>query len=135
MRDQIIQAARSWIYTPYVHLGRCKGSGVDCIGLVVGVAKSMGFAYEDMRQYPRIPIHNIFGKELDRQAVKIPDDQALPGDMLAFSWRTDIHHIGIMTDTDKMVHSYQVARMCLEHHINEEWTVLLKGVYRFKELA
>ncbi len=36
-RIQIIDAARSWIGTPYVHQASAKGAGSDCLGLIRGV--------------------------------------------------------------------------------------------------
>ncbi|UWR21035.1 NlpC/P60 family protein [Sulfitobacter sp. S190] len=34
---EIVQAARSWIGTPYVHQAALKGAGTDCLGLVRGI--------------------------------------------------------------------------------------------------
>ena len=36
MRDSIVAEARTWLDTPYLHQGRRKGHGVDCLGLVIG---------------------------------------------------------------------------------------------------
>lgn len=35
-RLQIIDAARDWIGTPYVHQASAKGAGCDCLGLLRG---------------------------------------------------------------------------------------------------
>jgi NlpC/P60 family putative phage cell wall peptidase len=35
--DDIVQAARGWIGTPYRHQGATRGAGADCLGLVRGV--------------------------------------------------------------------------------------------------
>lgn len=35
--NQIVEAARSWIGTPYVHQNAVKGAGCDCLGLLRGV--------------------------------------------------------------------------------------------------
>jgi NlpC/P60 family putative phage cell wall peptidase len=37
LRDMIVQEARGWIGTPYMHQASLKGVGCDCLGLVRGV--------------------------------------------------------------------------------------------------
>ncbi len=37
MSVAIVQAARDWIGTPYVHQASVKGAGTDCLGLVRGI--------------------------------------------------------------------------------------------------
>ena len=37
MSHAIVQAARGWIGTPYVHQASVKGGGTDCLGLVRGI--------------------------------------------------------------------------------------------------
>ncbi|MCZ4354192.1 peptidase [Roseovarius aestuarii] len=37
MSAQIVNAARSWIGTPYQHQASVKGAGTDCLGLLRGV--------------------------------------------------------------------------------------------------
>ncbi|OYV99034.1 MAG: hypothetical protein B7Z62_02025 [Deltaproteobacteria bacterium 37-65-8] len=137
LRDQIVAEARTWKGTPFQHLARCKGAGVDCIGLVVSVAKAMGFSVEDRKQYPRIPIHGVFSDELKRQTDEIKIVDVLPGDMLAFTWRAELHHVGIVTCLDPMtmVHAYATARLCVEDDVDSMWHNRIVGAYRFKELA
>ena len=35
--DAVVQIARSWLGTPYVHQASVKGAGCDCLGLLRGV--------------------------------------------------------------------------------------------------
>ncbi len=39
--SDIIRTARSYIGTPFHHHGRLKNIGVDCLGLLIGVAKEL----------------------------------------------------------------------------------------------
>lgn len=41
IENAIIQEARTWLGTPFKHQGRLKGQGVDCLGLLVGVAAAL----------------------------------------------------------------------------------------------
>ncbi|MDF2367502.1 hypothetical protein [Sneathiella sp.] len=51
-RREIITEARRWIGTPWRHQGRSR-SGVDCVGLVVLVARALGLEPEDVAGYAR----------------------------------------------------------------------------------
>jgi len=37
MGDRVVEVARSWLGTPYVHQASVKGCGADCLGLIRGV--------------------------------------------------------------------------------------------------
>ena len=38
---QIVQSARNWIGTPYLHQASLKGVGCDCLGLIVGIWREL----------------------------------------------------------------------------------------------
>jgi NlpC/P60 family putative phage cell wall peptidase len=40
--DDIVQLARAWIGTPYVHQASVRGVGCDCLGLLRGVWRDLG---------------------------------------------------------------------------------------------
>jgi NlpC/P60 family putative phage cell wall peptidase len=40
-RMEIVEEARRWIGTPYVHQASCRGSGTDCLGLIRGVWRAV----------------------------------------------------------------------------------------------
>ncbi|WP_134725218.1 NlpC/P60 family protein [Paracoccus luteus] len=41
MSLRAVEAARTWIGTPYVHQGSARGAGADCLGLVRGVWRAV----------------------------------------------------------------------------------------------
>jgi cell wall-associated NlpC family hydrolase len=41
-RSQVVEQTRTWVGTPYKHQAHLKGVGVDCIGLMAGVAVELG---------------------------------------------------------------------------------------------
>lgn len=54
--DQVIAEARSWIGTPYHHMGNVKGrsGGVDCGMIIIRIYSEVGFfPFFDPRPYPR----------------------------------------------------------------------------------
>ena len=40
-RDEIVEAARAWLGTPYHHQASLRGVGCDCLGLVRGVWREL----------------------------------------------------------------------------------------------
>jgi cell wall-associated NlpC family hydrolase len=97
---EITQEARTWINTPFHHQGRLKGVGVDCIGLVIGVARRLGLVPGDfdIQAYPRSPD----GVSLMRTAHLHMDliDQAAMGigDVVVVRFGKDPQHFGIIGD-------------------------------------
>lgn len=52
-RRRIIDEAMSWVGTPYHHMGRIKGAGVDCLTFLAEVYEAAGFIpHVDVGFYP-----------------------------------------------------------------------------------
>lgn len=72
----VIAAARGWLDTPFHHQGRLKGVGVDCIGLVVGVARELGVGIYDEAELARQPregrLRAALNEHLQRPALLCP---------------------------------------------------------------
>lgn len=142
-RDELVAEARSWIDTPFLHLGRVKGLGVDCIGLVVCVAREVGFYVIDSEWYPPRPIYGFFEMAVDSQTAQVTDDKELPGvligDLLKFAYgRDNQQHIGIVTQIEpivRFVHSYATVKKVIEQDYEKSWSSRFKGARRYKELA
>jgi cell wall-associated NlpC family hydrolase len=98
-RAEVVAEARSWISTPWVHQHRTKGIAVDCAGLVIGVARSLGLvpADFDVPAYKRQPN----GTMIDLCAAhmtRVDQAQMQPGDVLIVAVDMDPQHMGIVGD-------------------------------------
>lgn len=121
-RLQIVQAAREYVGTPCIHQGRLKKIGVDCIGLIMGVAKDIGSPLvdkEDYRAYRRKPDRgeSIMMRYLRAQCK---ESTGKLGDILVF-WtnRPGVpHHMGIKSEGDKMIHAFTSMKIVAEHSID-----------------
>lgn len=96
--DVVIQA-RTWMEpaTPYVHQGRLKHVGVDCVGLPICVAKELGLVATnfDINGYTREPDGQLMS--LARQYMtEIPLEDMLPGHVIVLSMPQDPRHFGII---------------------------------------
>lgn len=138
-RDDIVAEARSWIETPFLHLGRSKGLGVDCIGLVICVARAVDFYVVDTEWYPPQPIYGFFEQAVDGQTEPVGLADVLPGDLLKFKYgRGNQQHIGIVTeigDRPRFIHSYAVIGKTEETDFERSWQARFTGARRYRELA
>lgn len=99
-RAQIVQEAREWLDTPFHHQARLHRVGVDCVGLVIGVCRSLGLIDPDfdVTAYPRVPDGSSFMHLADQYMDRIDFADAQPGDAVVVSFDLDPQHIGILGD-------------------------------------
>lgn len=90
-RDDIITEARRWIGTPWRHQGRSR-AGVDCVGLVVMVARNLGLEPEDVTGYAR----RQDGRTLLRHLHKQLDQKFI------INWK--IGYIGVFKESAFPIH-------------------------------
>ncbi|MCX7565164.1 peptidase [Sulfitobacter sp. F26169L] len=113
---RIVNVARSWIGTPYVHQSAVRGAGSDCLGLVRGVWRELyGCEPEDVPAYsmdwsePQGE-ERLWDAALRHLTPKRPE-QAAVGDVLLFRMRPGAvaKHLGIQSrsGTDaRFIHAY-----------------------------
>lgn len=111
-RAEVVAEARRWLGTPYRHQHRAKGHGVDCAGLVIGVARNLGIVDPqfDVNGYARTPDGKSLLEECDRFMTRIPMEQLQPGDVLVFRFTSDPQHLGVVADYPhgglSVIHAY-----------------------------
>lgn len=144
-RADIVREARLWIGTRYRHQGRVKGVGVDCIGLVGGVASAVGVpnaaawaADREMHNYARTPDRMLLLRACDRFFDVVPLPAARSGDVLLFALQEQPRHFAILVDEhrQRIVHAYALlaARRVVEQGLPIARATIL-GAYRFKGVA
>lgn len=79
-RNNVLDQARSWLGVPFLHQGRSR-VGVDCVGLLIAVARSVGYEVMDLDAYKRTPQPSVMGALLAQNADEIPISEMLPGDV------------------------------------------------------
>jgi cell wall-associated NlpC family hydrolase len=148
VQQQIISIARSWLGTQYHHQGRLKRNsstqgGVDCIGLIIGVAKELGLrsktgkylAEFDETDYLAVPDGVSLKRFLDTHLVPVRKEKIKPADVLLFKIFKHPQHVGIATGYDErhlgIIHCYSGSGKVVEHVLSESWQRMLVGGYRF----
>ncbi len=112
--------ARKFIGTPFVHQGRVPGAGLDCVGLLVAVAREMGIEPVDSLNYPRIPTPGWLIPHL-----KLNMFQDGSGPVAAFWIRRptdEPYHVGILDhERGTMIHTFYNLGKVVEHRFDDRW--------------
>ena len=131
----IISSARACIGTRFRHQGRLKDNGLDCVGLLVWVARSFENNVQDCLDYDRHPAHGLLEGHLKLSGLReIAVDEARPGDVALFRFDGPPQHVAILADAREpfsMIHAYMPARRVVEHRMDEIWQKRFVGAYRF----
>ena len=133
----VVDEARAWLGTPYVHQASKKGAGCDCLGLVRGVWREL--VGEEPQETPPYSASwaEDGGKEQLLAAARayfdeIPVRQMRPGDLLLFRLRakSPAKHLGIFTGRNRFIHAYGGAAV-VESALSEFWYRRIHSAFRF----
>lgn len=121
-REAVIESARSWLGTPYHHLAKVKGVGVDCAQFIIAAFEEAGVEIDDPGTYSSDwHLHRSeerYVEFMERYLVRLDDAEASinervtqdypipsPGDVLAFRVGRTFSHGGIVTEWPYFIHS------------------------------
>ncbi len=163
MSAAIYSQAKTWLGTRFVHQGRLKKGtagqfdkgGVDCLGLLMGVALELGLKSRngnslinyDNLEYSMIPdglklkgslaehLHQVSFWQ-DASAIAMPVnvlEQINCGDILLFKLDGNPQHLAIAGregESPTIIHAYLEAKKVVINSLAPPWTERLQGVYR-----
>lgn len=141
---EIVAAGRQYLGTRWVHQGRSR-SGVDCVGLLVLVARDLGIPHQDVRNYDRRPAEGQLERILGEQLVAIPRHEVRIGDVVALEDRQSrqVCHVGILTDGARpfaLLHAWIrmperiQKRGVVEMRLSEDWKKRIRTAYSWPGL-
>lgn len=134
--NDIIDAARECLDTKFLHQGRIVGVGLDCVGVVVHVAKRLNINHFDESGYSYMPTNGILEQTFEKQECleRISDILTIQkGDILMFRIAREPQHVAIFTG-ENIIHSYSSVEKVCEHSLEERWKSRIVRVYRFKDM-
>ncbi len=111
----VVDAARGWIGTPYLHQASVRGAGTDCLGLLRGIwRETYGQEPEAIPPYSRDWSEPQGEERLWHAALRhliAQDGAPCPGDVLLFRMRPNAvaKHLGIQADigpSPTFIHAY-----------------------------
>lgn len=146
--QRVVDAARSWIGTRFSHQGRRKKhatdkGGVDCLGLLVGVADECGLmqhgkalAQFDERDYGHYPCEKRLLDGLLNHFERIDISDMQMGDVALLRVDEHAQHVAIIGDYApdgfSLIHAYAPARAVVEHRLDESWMRRVVCVLRLR---
>jgi cell wall-associated NlpC family hydrolase len=95
-----VQAARSYLGTPFHHQARLKGLGVDCVGLVICVARALSIVAPgfDVGGYQREPDGHSLLRHLSERLLPVARADMAPGDVVCVAFDNHPDHVGFLGD-------------------------------------
>jgi cell wall-associated NlpC family hydrolase len=127
LRDDIVDAARRYLGTPYVHQGR-SAWGLDCIGLVLRVAHDLELSEYNIDGYARVPSGRMMVRLLTQECTPIRANEAKAGDVIHMAFDRQPQHLAVLSDKG-MIHADNV-RGVVEHRLDDQWRARIRGWYR-----
>lgn len=136
-KSEFVTEVLSWNGTKFHHMGRLKGVGADCVGIVVGSMRILGLPVNDMDYYPRRPINGIVKNAIEEQTDQVPGglDYAEPGDIVTFQFVEEPQHVAVLTATHprlQITHAFAPARKCVTVDLDQYWIDHLTDVRQLR---
>ncbi len=138
-RQIIVEAARGWIGTPYLHQASLQHVGCDCLGLLRGVWRDcVGPEPEVAPPYTPDWAEASGEEALLAAALRCfspVTGSFQAGDVLLFRWRDGLpaKHIGLATSTTTMIHAHDGACVC-EVSLGSAWRRRLVQAFSFPDV-
>jgi len=137
---------RLWLGVPFLHNGRARSQGVDCLGLIVLVLQGSGLEIKDgdgkiyrPDWFLHTPEERYMAGILD-QGVPVEKSDLLPGDVVFFrpgmlrGGTQMITHGGIYIGDGHFLHSITGRKVEISRLSLKAWTISYAGAVRPKAL-
>lgn len=151
LRQAIVDEARSWIGTSFMHQGRCRMTnenqgGCDCIGLVMQVAKALSLKSKtgellhsfDQKSYGRIPQGNRLSELCKAHLLPVDKGKILTGDIVLLRFKKYPQHVAFYADDrgfPSLIHSYQQASYVVESRLESYWKLRIINVFKLSSFS
>ncbi|MCE2926467.1 MAG: hypothetical protein LW823_02305 [Rickettsiales bacterium] len=146
--SHIVHTARGWLGTRFHHQGRLKKTathkgGVDCLGLIVGVAKELDLRSLDGREladydeqnYSHYPDADHLFSRLTELLRPIKKEETQPADIILLNIDSHPQHLAIVSDFEAgkgIIHAFAPARSVVEHALDSYWEQKIVNCFRLK---
>lgn len=138
----VVEEARTWMDTPFLHQAASRGHGCDCIGLVRGVGCDLNIMNFDESQpevkallnYPVEPDPKRLIGALNYYFVRVREGFQV-GDIVLFAMQNTPTHVGIISNVSKntIVHTWFDAGKVVETRVANVFRPT--GVWRYPGVA
>ena len=115
-RLAVVAEAHTWVGTPYHHMGRVKGAGVDCGQLLAAVYTDVGLVEPfDIEQYPHDWMMHRDGERYLGCVLRFAHrvDEPRPGDIVVWRVGRCVSHGAIVVEWPRVIHAYMPDHCCV----------------------
>jgi len=138
----VVEAALSWLNTPYHSMAKLKGVGVDCGQLLIGVYEEAGRVKAgEVAPEPYTHDFHLHKSEerylawVERYCDRVAE--AEPGDIAVFKFGRCVSHAGIVLQWPKLIHAYVGYGVIISNYdaailCNNRGESRLYGIYRVR---
>lgn len=137
-RQQIVDEARTWLGTNFLHQGSLKGLGVDCVNFIAEVAKATGAVpdIEFEKNYRREENGETMARLFNQYLDPISWMDAQPADVLVISYKGIPRHCMIVTEReDDEFRVIEASReQVTEHRVDESTKRRIHSAFRVREI-
>ena len=115
-REDAVRVGRTYIGTPFQHMGRVPGVGLDCAGVLVCVARELKLVAPDFDTltYSAVPDGSSMLKWCSEYMTPIPRANMRPGDVVLLITDESPQHLGLLGDYRygglSIIHAAALAR-------------------------
>lgn len=142
-RLELIDAARSWLGTPFRKGAAIKGAGADCVHLAHEVYAASGFQLPPIAtEYSLDAARHLKLSKLiqwieasARFSSLSSPLSSVPGDLLLFTIGRIEHHVGIQITASTFINAIKRHGVCELNLHDSTWAKRLSAVYRPMEEA
>ena len=138
-REKFLEVAHTWIGVKWARVGTERDRGVNCLGLLIGIARECGtfprlMAEKDGANYAKPPVKGEFLRRVKDVLDIIPFKEAIPGDLVLFRVGNEPQHIAILTDLNPIqyIHSDSLVKKVRKTPQMPGWQVTM--TFRVQEL-
>jgi cell wall-associated NlpC family hydrolase len=116
-REAVVLEAESWLGTPWHHMGRVKGVGVDCAMLLAETFHAPGLIpYVETEYYPADwHFHQAQQRLMDKVfQYAVETEERLPGNVILFHFGKCYAHAAIIKKYPICIHASRHDKMVVE---------------------
>lgn len=134
-----IAEVMSCLDTRWVHQGRMKGAGLDCLGLIGMSALALDLpgaaqwrATPEYHNYGRNPDPELMFAGCDALMDRVAIADAAAADVLVFRCGRHPMHFGLLSAADRMIHAWLGAGRVIEQRLDAKWAARIVRAYRLR---
>lgn len=132
---QLADAARKYKGVKWKHIGRTI-FGLDCCGLILVSCRDLGYDFEEVTPYQRIPSGYDIVRECERYLVRGDRQEIVPNDVILFRQNVYPAHMGVIGQLNgqlSLIHAYAKVGRVVEEYFDPVWRDQMTHVFKLPE--